>query len=176
MLKTIVLIVALVIAAVLIYATTKPDTFQVQRSLVIQAAPDKLFALINSLQRMTSWSPYEKADPAMKRTFSGPESGPGATYEWQGNSQAGEGRIAIIDNAAPTRVTMKLDMFKPIEGHNTVNFTLEPQGSGTRVNWHMQGASTFLSKLLVTLGIMDKMVGGQFEEGLNNLKRIAESG
>lgn len=174
MLKIIIVVIVLVVAAVLVYAATKPDTFKVQRSIAINAPPEKVFALINNFRLWPSWSPYEKLDPAMKKAFSGSPTGTGAIYEWSGNNKAGSGRIAITA-ATPSQISMKLDMFKPMEGHNDVEFMLRPNGTVTDVSWTMQGASSYLSKVMIALGIMDKMVGGQFEEGLANLKRVAES-
>jgi len=175
MIKIIAIVAILLIVAFLLYAATKPNIFKVQRSIGIQALPDKIFPLINSLKEMAAWSPYEKLDPTMSRTFSGPDAGPGATYEWQGNNKIGTGKLAIVDSSPSSLVTMQLDMYKPMEGHNVVDFTLTPSGDSTEVTWAMQGRSSYLSKLMVTLGAMDKMVGGQFEEGLSNLKRLAES-
>src|SRR5260221_14610912 len=122
MLRTLTYIAAVVIvivAGILIYAATKPDTFRVQRSASIKAPPDKIFAMINDLHGWGAWSPYEKKDPAMKRTFSGAQSGKGAVYEWDGNSNVGKGRMEVIEATPPTKVAIKLDFIKPFEGHNT---------------------------------------------------------
>lgn len=174
MIKIIVLAVVVLIVVVLIYAATKPNVFRVQRTADIKAPPEKIFALVNSFSNWGAWSPYEKLDPAMKKTFSGATAGKGAIYEWEGNSKAGAGRIEIIEASPPSKIAMNLDMYKPMEGHNLVEFTFHPNGAATRVTWAMQGPSPFISKLLVALSIMDKMVGGQFEEGLAKLKAAAE--
>jgi hypothetical protein len=162
------------IAAVLIFAATKPDSFGVERTASIGAAPDKIFPFINDFKHWGSWSPYEKKDPAMKRTFSGEASGKGAVYEWDGNAQVGKGRIEIIDASAPSRVTIKLDMIKPMEGHNVVNFTLEPRGGATQLTWAMRGTCAYMAKLMGLFCDMDKMIGKDFEAGLANLKTLAE--
>jgi carbon monoxide dehydrogenase subunit G len=169
-----VIAVVVLIAAVFILAASKSGAFQVQRATTIAAAPEKIFPLISDFQNWSAWSPYEKKDPAMKRTFSGAASGKGAVYEWDGNAQVGKGRIEITETAAPSQVTTKFDMIKPMEGHNVVNFTLEPRGSATRVTWAMRGVCAYPAKVLGLFFNMDKMVGGDFEIGLANLKALAE--
>jgi uncharacterized protein YndB with AHSA1/START domain len=171
-------IAIVLIAAVLIMATTKPDTFRVQRTTSIKAPPEKIFPLINDLHSHSSWSPFEK-DPAMKKTHSGAPQGKGAVYEWEGNRQVGKGRIEIADTTPPTKLTMKLDMFTPFEAHNIVEFTLVPKSdstnvSSTNVTWAMQGRQPYMAKVMSTVINCDKMVGSQFEEGLAKLKALAE--
>ena len=165
-------VIAVAVVAVLVYAATKPDKFGVQRAASIGAPPEKIFPLIDDLHAHTSWSPFEK-DPNMKRTHSGAARGKGAVYEWEGNRQVGAGRLAIIDST-PSKVTMALDMLKPFEAHNVVEFTLEPQGGSTNVTWAMRGRQPYMAKLMSTFINCDKMVGSQFEEGLVKLKVLAE--
>src|SRR5215216_1873667 len=161
--------VVIVVGGILIYATSKPDAFQVQRSTDIPALPEKIFPLINDLHAHTTLSPFVK-DPAMKRTHSGAPAGKGAVYEWHGNRQVGSGRIAITDSAPSSKVAMRLEMFRPFKADNIVEFTLEPQGDPTRVTWAMRGQQPFMAKLMSTFINCDKMVGSQFEEGLAKLK------
>ena len=165
-------VIAVAVVAVLVYAATKPDKFGVQRAASIGAPPEKIFPLIDDLHAHTSWSPFEK-DPNMKRTHSGAARGKGAIYEWEGNRQVGAGRLAIIDST-PSKVTMALDMLKPFEAHNVVEFTLEPKGGSTNVTWAMRGRQPYMAKLMSTFINCDKMVGSQFEEGLAKLKALAE--
>src|SRR5689334_11198054 len=108
MIKTIAIVFVIVIAAVLIFAATKPDTFSVQRTTAIKAAPEKIFALLDDFHNWGAWSPWENMDPNMKRTFSGPANGKGSVYEWAGNSKVGEGRMEITDASVPSHVTIKL--------------------------------------------------------------------
>jgi len=174
MLKTIAIIVVVLIAAILGYAMTMPDSFRVQRTTSIKAPPEKIFSIINDFHRWGSWSPWEKMDPEMKRTYSGAASGKGAAYAWQGNSKVGEGRMEIADTS-PSKVTIKLDFMKPFEAHNTAEFTLEPKGDSTNVTWAMYGPSEFITKVMGVFVSMDKMVGKDFETGLANLKAVAET-
>ena len=177
MLKTIAYIVAVlvvIVAGILIYAATRPDTFRVQRSVSIKAPPDKIYALINDLRLWSGWSPYEKKDPDMKRTFSGAPSGKGAIYEWDGNNNVGKGRMEITDTASPSKVVIKLDFIKPFEGHNTAEFTLEPKGDSTVVTWAMYGSASLMMKVMGIFMNMDNMIGNDFAVGLANLKAVAE--
>ena len=164
----------LAIIGILVYAATLSNTFQVQRSLRINASPEKIYPLINNMRGMNSWNPFAEADPEIKITYSGPESGKGARYDWTGNSKVGEGNIEITDASAPNRVTLQLNMLKPLEAHNTVVFTLVPNGDGTDVIWAMNGERPFIGKVMDAVFNMDRMVGGQFEKGLAKLKSIAE--
>ena len=175
MFKTILIVVVVLIAAILVYAATMPDDFRVQRTTSIKASPEKIFALINDLHRWDSWSPWEKMDPAMQRTFSGATAGKGAVYAWQGNSKVGEGRMEIADTSPPSKVTIKLDFVKPFEAHNTAEFTLEPKGDSTNVTWSMYGPSPYIAKVIGVFASMDKMIGKDFETGLANLKSAAET-
>jgi uncharacterized protein YndB with AHSA1/START domain len=174
MLATIIIVLVVAIAAVLIVAATRPDTFSVKRAATIAAPPDRIYPLIEDFHQWGAWSPYDKRDPAMTRTFSGAERGKGAVYEWDGNNKVGKGRIEVTDAAAPSRVTLKLDMIKPMEGHNVVNFTLEPNGGATTVTWAMRGSCAYPAKVMGLICNMDKMIGKDFEAGLANLKALAE--
>ena len=174
MLKIIGLVVALVIGGVLIVAATRPDTFRVQRAALIQAPPQKVFEFINDFDRLSVWSPWEKKDPAMKRTFGAATSGKGATYAWEGNKDVGQGSMEIAASAPPSRVAIKLDFVKPFEAHNMVEFTLEPKGEATAVTWSMQGHTPYFAKIIHLFFDMDSMVGKDFEAGLASLKSAAE--
>ena len=174
MLRKSLLVVAALIALILIYAGTRPDAFRVERSTQIKAPPEKIFALINDLHQWEAWSPWEKIDPQIKRTYAGAASGKGAVYEWNGNKDIGQGRMEIAETTAPSRVLIKIDFLKPFEAHNLVEFTLASQGDTTTVTHAMFGPSPYVSKLMGLVFSMDKMVGGKFEEGLGSLKVLAE--
>jgi uncharacterized protein YndB with AHSA1/START domain len=174
MVKTIAIVVVLLVAAILVYAATKPDTLRVKRSITIKAPPAAIFALVNDFHLWESWSPYDKKDPAMKRTYSGAARGKGAVYGWEGNKDIGTGRMEIAEASPPSKVTIKLDFVKPFEAHNLVDFTFEPKGDATLVTWDMHGPAPFFSKVMQVFIDMDDMVGKDFEAGLANLKAIAE--
>lgn len=172
-LTIIVVILTVAIAAVLILAAMKPDIFVVQRSTTINAPAEKIFPLINDYKNWGSWSPYEKLDPNMVRTFSGAPAGKGSIYEWQGNKNIGHGRMEILETS-PSRIDIKLDFFSPYEAHNIAEFAMKPEGSATNVTWTMRGPTPFMFKIMHVVFNMDKMVGNQFAEGLANMKAVAE--
>jgi uncharacterized protein YndB with AHSA1/START domain len=167
-------VLAIAIAIVLILAATKPDTFSVRRAAMVKAPPEKIFPLINDFHQWTSWSPYESKDPAMKRSYSGADSGQGAVYAWDGNKNVGSGRMEILEASAPSKIVIKLDFFAPFEGHNTAEFTMLPQGDATSVTWLMHGPAPFMAKIMHVFMNIDRMVGKDFETGLANLKRLTE--
>ena len=169
-----VVVLVVVVAAILIYAATKPNQFRVQRSLAIKAPAEKNYGQIVDFKAWRAWSPYEKKDPDMKRTLSGASSGKGAVYEWDGNKNVGAGRMEVIEASAPSIVKIKLDFPKPFEGHNTAEFTMIPSGDTTNVTWAMYGPSPFMMKVMGTFMNMDKMIGDDFAVGLATLKAVAE--
>lgn len=176
MLKVIVIVAAVLalgVAGLLAYASTKPDHSRLERTASIKAAPDKIHPLINDLRRHGEWSPWEKVDPGMQRRHSGAPSGKGAIYEWEGNKDIGAGRMEILETT-PQRVLVKLDFLKPMEAHNMAEFTLVPKGDATAVTWAMYGPSPLHFKVMSLFFDAEKMVGPHFEAGLTNLKAIAE--
>jgi hypothetical protein len=174
MFKIISTAVVVLFAVVLIFAATRPDTFRVQRMASIKAVPDKVFVQINDFHSFGAWSPWEKKDPDMKRTYSGAANGKGAIYAWEGNGEVGKGRMEITESSAPGKIAMNLDFEKPFETHNIVEFTMVPKGDFTDVTWAMHGPNPYIAKLMHLFFNMDNMVGKDFESGLANLKSIAE--
>jgi hypothetical protein len=173
MFKIIAIVIAIVVAAVLIYAATLPDTFGVERSASIKATPEKIYPLINDLHSMQAWSAWEKVDPGMKRAHSGAASGTGAVYEWEGNNEIGQGRMEITESS-PSRVTIRMDFIKPFAAQNTLEFTLKPESDATQVTQAISGPMPYMSKLFGLFCSMDKMIGEKFEESLAALKTTAE--
>jgi uncharacterized protein YndB with AHSA1/START domain len=176
MLKTLAIIGVVVVVAIggiLLYAATKPDSFRVQRTVLISAPPDKVFPLINDIKAWTVWSPYEKKDPAMKRAYGAVTAGKGATYAWEGDKNVGQGSMEIVESS-PRKIVLKLDFLKPFEAHNMGEFVLEPKGDSTSVTWAIYGPSPYMSKVVGTFMNIDDMIGRDFEKGLADLKAAAE--
>ena len=174
MLKVIGIIVVVAVLAILAAAAMQPDSFTVSRSITINAPAGRVYPHIVDFHGWANWSPWEKLDPALKRSYTGPASGKGAMYEWEGNSKVGSGRMEITDAIAPGRVAIALHFLKPMEANNVAEFNLDPRGETTQVTWTMRGPSPFMTKLFGVFVSMDKMVGGMFETGLANLKALAE--
>ena len=172
-LAIIAVVVVIVIGGILIHAATKPDSFRVQRTVSIKAPPGKIYPMINDLKAWAAWSPYEKKDPAMKRTFGAVTAGKGATYSWEGDKNVGQGNMEILEST-PQKVVIKLDFLKPFEAHNVAEFTLVPKGDTTDVTWAIYGPSPYMSKVMTTFMNMDKMIGSDFDKGLADLKAAAE--
>jgi uncharacterized protein YndB with AHSA1/START domain len=176
MLKTLAIIGVVIVVAIggiLLYAATKPDSFRVQRTVLINAPPDKVFPLVNDMKAWTAWSPYEKKDPAMKRTYGAVTAGKGATYAWDGDKNVGQGSMEIVESS-PRKIVLKLDFLKPFEAHNMGEFLLEPKGDSTSVTWAIYGPSPYMSKVVGTFMNIDDMIGRDFEKGLADLKAAAE--
>jgi len=173
--KRLVIGILIVLAAFLVVVALQPAAFRVERSAAIAAPPQVVYAEINDFRRWEAWSPWEKIDPNMKKEFGGAESGVGATYHWVGNSDVGEGRMTITQDQPVTRIGIRLEFLKPWEATNQCVFDLAPEGDGTRVRWSMEGSKNYIMKGMGLFMSMDKMVGGDFERGLANLKSVAEA-
>ena len=174
MLKKVFMGLVAAVVVMLLFATTRPDSFRVERSIAVKAEPAKVYALLNDFHAFGSWSPWQKLDPKMKVEYSGAASGPGAVYTWDGNDDVGAGRMEILKSEPDARVVVKLDFLKPFEGHNTSEYTLMSSAGTTTVTWAMYGPSPYISKLMGIFVSMDSMIGKDFELGLSNLKAQAE--
>lgn len=167
-------VLAVAVVVILGIAAGKPDSITVERSALIKATPEKLFAKVNNLHTWTEWSPYEEMDPKMQRTFSGAESGKGAVYTWDGNNDVGSGSMEITEVTEPSNIKIDLHFLKPFKGDNKVNFSFVPEGDMTKVTWAMTGESPFMCKVMQVFCSMDDMCGKDFTKGLTKLKTISE--
>jgi hypothetical protein len=168
-------ILLLAVASVVIYAALQPDTFTIARTATIKAPPEKIYPLMSDFRRGIEWSPYEKKDPGMTRSYSGAPHGKDAIYEFEGSKEIGAGRLEIVDAVAPSKVVLRLDMKRPFEASNTVEYHIASKGAETEVTWSMHGKQPLLAKIMCLFFSMDRMVGRDFEDGLRNLKTVAES-
>jgi len=174
LIKALIALAAVVIVFVAIVAM-QPSDFRVARTALIAAPAPAVFAQVNDYRNWKAWSPYEKLDPAMKKTYEGAAAGTGAIYTWAGNSQAGEGRATITESRPSELIRIKLEFLKPFAATNTAEFTFKPEGERTAVTWSLTGTRNFMFKAVGLFMNMDKMVGSQFEEGLAQLKSVAEA-
>lgn len=166
--------VVLLLAGLAVFIASRPAEFRIERSLLIQAAPDRVFAWVNDFHRWHQWSPWAKRDPAMQVSYEGPESGLGAIYRWLGNREVGEGSCRISASQPGALVRMDLQFIKPFQANNIAEFRFQPEAAGTRVSWSMSGSNHFVGKAMGLLCNMDKMVGKDFDQGLASLKALAE--
>ena len=171
------LAVFVVLAVVLfsIVVAMQPDEFTITRSATVDAPPSRVFAEVNDFQRWRAWSPWEKLDPNLKRTYEGPTTGEGAEYAWEGNGNVGAGRMKITKSQPSEQIEIRLEFLRPMAAVNTTVFDFQPKGEGTLVTWTMSGRNSFMGKAFGLLMNMDKMVGGSFEEGLASMKQVAEA-
>jgi len=174
MFTIIAVIIGGLLAVFLIRAALKPDTFEVSRAIDINAPSLAVYEVLIDFKKWREWSPWEKLDPALKRTYSGTDQGTGAAYAWEGNGKVGAGRMEITEATSPTDVKLNLDFVRPFKASNIVHFTLAEQNGVTHVTWHMQGPMTYVAKIMQSFFNMDKMVGRDFETGLSNLKSLTE--
>jgi hypothetical protein len=172
--STIVGIFVLAIILFVIVVAMRPADFRIARTVTMAAPADKIFPHVNDFHRWQAWSPYDKRDPDMKRTYEGAPAGVGAVYGWNGDDNVGEGRSTIVESTEPQRILIKLEFFRPFKGTNQGEFTFQPNGSGTAVTWALEGKYNFITKAMGLFMSMDKMIGGDFEQGLANLKAIVE--
>ena len=150
------------------------DSYTVERSTTIQAPPERVYERIVDFHRWTEWSPWEGLDPDLERTYSGPDSGPGATYAWSGNRKAGQGRMAITEATEPSLVRVDLRFDKPFKSESVTSFAIRPEGTGSAVTWSMAGVKTLPLKIFGIFKSMDSLVAPDFEKGLARLKTAAE--
>lgn len=175
MLIKVLISVAVIIAAFLGYVAMQPSDFRIVREVKINAPADIPFANVNDLHKFDVWNPWSKIDPQAKQTFEGPSAGKGASSSWEGNKEVGSGKMTITDSQPNSLILMKLEIFKPFNGVNNVEFSFKPEGTQTTVSWAMSGQANFISKVFCVFINRDKMIGKEFEKGLEQLKLISES-
>ena len=174
MLNWILIGVAVVIGGFAAVVALQPSDFRIERSASIAAPAPAVFAQVNDFQNWRAWSPWEKLDPQLKRVYEGPKAGAGAQYAWVGNKDVGEGRMTILESRPGELVRIKLEFFKPFAATNTAEFSFKPAGDATQVTWSMAGQNNFVARAVCMFMNMDRMVGGQFEQGLAQIKAIVE--
>ncbi len=169
-------IILLGLVALVAFIQSRPATFHVERSVTIAASNEAVFAILDDFHHWGAWSPWEKLDPGMTRSYGGAERGVGATYHWSGNDKVGVGSMAITSEQPDSKIGIQLEFLKPFKASNVATFALAPDGAGTKVTWGIDGKNNFISKAMCLFTSMDKMMGPDFERGLGNLKGIAEAG
>jgi uncharacterized protein YndB with AHSA1/START domain len=175
MLKNVLIVLAVLVVGAVVVVAMQPSEFRVERSATIAAPPAVVFAQVNDFHNWDAWSPWAKLDPSCKYTYEGAPAGTGAGFAWAGNNEVGEGRMTITDSQPPELIRIKLDFIKPFENTANAQFTFKPEGDQTVVTWTMSGQNNFLAKAVHLVMNIDKMVGGDFEKGLAQMKTVAEN-
>ena len=175
MLKIILIALVVVVIGFVLVVAMQPSEFRIVRSATISAAPPAVFTQVNDFHKWEAWSPWAKLDPAAKTTFEGPSAGTGAIFKWAGNKEVGEGSMTITESRPSDLIRIRLEFLKPFAATNTAQFSFNPAGNQTVVTWSMEGRNNFIAKAVCLFMNMDKMLGGQFEKGLANMKSIVEA-
>jgi Polyketide cyclase / dehydrase and lipid transport len=175
MLIKILIAIAVIVIVFVVVVAMQPSEFRVARSATVSAPPPAVFAQVNDFHKWEAWNPWGKIDPAMKQTYEGAPAGVGAIYTWVGNKNVGEGRMTLTESRPSDLIRIKLEFFKPFAGTNIAEFTFKPAGNQTAVTWSMAGKNNFMAKAIHLFMNMDKMIGGQFETGLAQMKSIVEA-
>jgi len=174
MMKRILLSIAVVVIALIGFVSTRPETYRVARRASIASPPAVVFAQVADFHRWDTWSPWAKLDPAMKTTYSGSKAAVGSSYAWTGNDKVGEGRMTIVAATPPSSLDIKLEFIRPFASTNETSFAFADAPGGTEATWTMVGHNNFMGKLAGSFMNFDKMIGGDFERGLTQLKAVAE--
>jgi hypothetical protein len=177
MLKKILIAVAVLVAIFVGVVVMQPATYHVERTLGMNAPDSVIYANIDDFRAWADWSPWEKLDPNMKKTYSGPERGVGHGYAWEGSDEVGKGKMTILESSPSSAISIKLEFIEPFASVATSGFELAPEGEGksTNVTWWMDGENNFMGKAFGLFMDMDKMIGADFEKGLASLKAISEA-
>lgn len=175
MLNLILILVAIAVIIFILAVAKQPSEFCITRMNTISAPASAVFAQVNDLQKWEAWSPWAKLDPNATNAFEGPASGTGAGMSWSGNNKVGAGKMTITESSPNDFIRFKLEFLKPFKATNTAEFTFKPDGNQTTVTWSMTGTNNFMGKAMGLIMNCDKMVGGQFEQGLAAMKSVVEA-
>jgi uncharacterized protein YndB with AHSA1/START domain len=176
MFKKILIALVVVVAGFLVFAATRPDSYRVERSTNIDAPASVIFSQLEDFKAWPAWSPWEKRDPAMKKTFEGPPSGVGSSYAWEGNKEVGKGKMTITASEPPAQIKYRLEFIEPFTAVANTAFTLAPAGDKTvAVAWVMDGTNNMVGKIFSVFMNMDSAIGSDFEKGLAGLKAVSEA-
>ncbi|HWH78832.1 MAG TPA: SRPBCC family protein [Candidatus Binatus sp.] len=175
MLKIISIGVSVILVIFAVIVALQPADFRVSRSATVSAPPSAVFAQVNDFHKWEAWSPWAKLDPSAKNSFEGPSAGTGAIFKWSGDNNVGAGTMTVTESRPSELIRIKIDFLKPFEATNTAEFTFKPEGNQTLVTWSMFGTNNFIAKAFCLFNNMDKMLGGEFEKGLAQMKVAAQA-
>jgi hypothetical protein len=174
MLKKVLIGIAAILVMFLAYVAIKSPNYEIERSISINASPDKIFPYLNNMKLADSWGPWKEMDPAAQMTHSGAEEGVGAKSSWTGGEKLGTGSATIVESVPNERVRVKLEYTEPTQMDQDAEYLSKPEGAQSVVTWRVQGKNNFIGRLMCVFVDMDAMVGDMFEKGLSNLKNLVE--
>lgn len=173
MIKKIAIGLGVLVAVVLGGGMLLPNTITITSSVSIQAPPEAVYPLVAAPRRWPSWSPWNARDPKMAITYSGPDLGAGAKWEWKSASE-GDGSMIMTQAVAPSDVAFELTivgMGPPSHG----TFAIRPDGRGSRVEWRMT-SEMGMGPIGGWFGLVFRpMITKDFNSGLAGLKKQAEA-
>ena len=176
MFEIILIALAVIVVMFVMVVAVQPTEFRITRSATISAPAPAVFAQVNDLHKWEAWSPWAKLDPAARNSYAGPPAGTGAVFSWAGNNKVGAGSMTITESRPSELIRFRLEFLKPFKATNTAEFTFTPEGNQTAVTWSMFGKNNFISRAVGLFMDCDKMVGGQFVQGLAQMKSVVEAG
>src|SRR5437870_12455425 len=150
----------------------RPSEYRVARTATIAAPGPAVFAQVNDFHKWEAWNPWAKLDPAMKQAYEGAPAGIGAIYTWSGNNEVGEGRMTLTESRPSDLIRIRLEFLKPLAAISTAEFTFKLEGKQTVVTWSMVGRNNFMAKAVHLVMNIDRMIGGNFEQGLARMKAV----
>lgn len=171
--KKILIGLVVIVAGIFIIAATRPNTYTVERTMKINTPPDKIFPYLISFKKGLEWSAWDRQGEEVKRTFTGPESGMGATYEFEGK-KSGHGKLSYKSIVPNEEVKIDLTFYKPMQGSNDVTYSLKKDGDTTLMKYHMTGPAPIIARIIWLFADMDKYMGDKFNESMQNLKTLVE--
>ena len=174
MLAKILIALAVIVIVFVVIVAMRPSEYRVARTVTIAAPAPAVFAQVNDFHKWDAWNPWAKMDPAMKQTYEGAPAGVGAIYTWPGTKEVGEGRMTLTESRPPELIRINLEFLKPFAATSTAEFTFRPDGNQTAVTWSMGGKVNFVAKVIHLFVDMDRMIGANFEKGLEDMKSVAE--
>lgn len=174
MFKKIALGLLAAIAALLVVIAMQPAAYHVERTVEIEAPPEVVFALVSDLKEFGRFSPWEDADPDMKKTFGATTSGVGGSYDWSGNAEVGSGTMTITESTAPEKLVMRLDFNEPMASTATSGFLVSATDTGSKATWYVDGENNFVAKGFCLFMDIEEKIGGAYDKGLAKLGTIAK--
>ncbi|MBX2979082.1 MAG: SRPBCC family protein [Flavobacteriales bacterium] len=172
MLKKILLVIAIIIAGIIIVSRFQPDSYTVERSAIIDAPPEVVFAHMNDFREWQQFNAWGDADPNAVYTYSDVSSGVGAKLHWKGNSEMGEGRMTILESRPNEYVKVDLEFIEPFAGKAITEYVMASEGAGTKLTQSMHSDHNFFSKIMCLFMDMDKMIGEKYEEGFRRMNKV----